>query len=76
MIKNNYRHTYYCQINNQNSDTKSNAECSISKVFERLIYNEFYEYLTANKLLTLKNSTFKKGDSTICQLSQNIYWSQ
>ena len=42
--------------------------CNISKVFERLIYNAVHKYLTVNKLLTTRNSGFKKGDSTICQL--------
>ena len=42
--------------------------CNVSKVFERLVYNTVYKYLTLNKLLTPKNSGFKKGDSTICQL--------
>mgnify|MGYP002259906745 FL=1 len=42
--------------------------CNVSKVFERLIYNVFYEYLITNNLLTTKNSGFKKNDSTINQL--------
>ena len=37
-------------------------------MFERIIYDTLYEYLVNNKLLTPKNSGFKKGESTICQL--------
>ena len=42
--------------------------CNVSKVFERLVYNIFYEYLISNNLLSSKNSGFKKNDSTINQL--------
>ena len=42
--------------------------CNVSRVFERIMFNALYEYLTANDLLTHKNSGFKAGDSTINQL--------
>ncbi len=42
--------------------------CNMSKVFERLIYNQLYNHLMKNHLLTPKNSGFKKGDGTINQL--------
>ena len=38
------------------------------KVFERLIYNEVYPYLTDNNLILLHQSVFKGGDSCINQL--------
>ena len=39
-----------------------------SKVFEKLIFNNLYSYLTVNSLITSKQSGFIKGDSTINQL--------
>ena len=48
----------------------------IAKVFERLVFNVIYDYLISNKLLTDKNSGFKKNDSTVYQLTHivnNIY---
>lgn len=48
----------------------------LGKVFERLVFNTLYHYLTSNKLLTDKNSGFRKNDSTVYQLIHivdNIY---
>ena len=39
-----------------------------SKVFEKLIFNNLYNYLTSNSLITSKQSGFIHGDSTINQL--------
>ena len=50
--------------------------CNASKVLERILYVDLYNYLTQNKLLTPANSGFKKGDGTINQLIyliHNIY---
>lgn len=41
---------------------------SISKVFEKLVYDKLYNYLCLNNLLNSKNSGFRHGDSTINQL--------
>ena len=41
---------------------------NVSKVFERLVYNQLYTYLVEGNLLTSKNSGFKKKNSTITQL--------
>ena len=38
------------------------------KIFERLIYNVMYEFLTENDLLSPKQSGFRSGDSCINQL--------
>ena len=38
------------------------------KNFEKIIFDEIYEHLTANKLLSDKQSGFRPGDSTINQL--------
>ena len=38
------------------------------KIFEKIIFDEIYEHLTANKLLSDKQSGFHPGDSTINQL--------
>ena len=38
------------------------------KFFERIIYNNIFEYLTANKLISDNQSGFKPGDSCINQL--------
>ena len=42
--------------------------CCLSKVFERIVFNDLYEYLTVNGLLTSCNSGFRKNDSTINRL--------
>ena len=42
--------------------------CCLSKVFERLVFNDLYEYLTTNGLLASCNSGFRKNDSTINRL--------
>ena len=44
--------------------------CSLSKVVERLVYNQLYSYCITNKLLSEINSGFKKGDGAINQLLQ------
>jgi len=38
------------------------------KVFERLVFNKIYEHCTEKRLLTWKNSGYKKADSTVNQL--------
>ena len=38
------------------------------KIFEKIIFDEIYEHLTANKPLSDKQSCFRPGDSTINQL--------
>ena len=38
------------------------------KVFEKIIFNNLYSYLNANKLITKKQSGFRPGDSTTNQL--------
>ena len=40
----------------------------MGKSFEKIIFDEIYEHLTANKLLSDKQSGFRPGDSTINQL--------
>ena len=40
----------------------------MEKFFEKIIFDEIYEHLTANKLLSDKQSGFRPGDSTINQL--------
>jgi Reverse transcriptase (RNA-dependent DNA polymerase)/Endonuclease-reverse transcriptase len=50
--------------------------CSMSKVFEKVVYNCLYDYCTVNKLLSVRNSGFKKGDGTINRLlyiTENIH---
>ena len=37
------------------------------KIFEKIIFDQIYEHLTANKLLSDKRSGFRPGDSTINQ---------
>ena len=39
--------------------------CTVSKVFERHICSQFYNYLNSNKLLYITQSGFRKGHS--CQ---------
>ena len=41
---------------------------NLSKVLERLVYNELYKYCEVNNILTERNSGFKKSDSAINQL--------
>ena len=39
-----------------------------SKILEKIVYNRLYDYCLANKLLTPKNSGFKKNESAVNQL--------
>ena len=39
-----------------------------SKIIERVVFNELYDYCVKNNLLSEKNSGFKKNDGTINQL--------
>ena len=39
----------------------------ISKVFEKLVFNKIYTYLTANNLMSPSQSGFRPGDSTVRQ---------
>ena len=41
---------------------------NISKVLERLVYSNLYDHCVKNKLLSAKNSGFKKGDGAINQM--------
>ena len=43
--------------------------CNVSKIFERLVYNNMYSFLMENKLLNPHNSGFHSGDGTVSQLS-------
>ena len=43
--------------------------CNVSKVFERIVHNKLYNYLTSNELLIPQNSGFKKQDGTVNQLT-------
>ena len=46
------------------------------KIFEKIIYNNLFKYLQENKLLSDKQSGFRKGDSCISQLidiTHNLY---
>jgi len=45
----------------------------LSKVFERLIYIEMYEFCIENNLLTERNSGFKELDSTVNQLVHIVH---
>ena len=38
------------------------------KIFEKLVFDAIYEYLCENWLLTLSQSVFRPGDSTVNQL--------
>ena len=40
----------------------------LAKIFERIIFTNLYNYLTANHLITQKQSGFRPGDSAINQL--------
>jgi len=42
--------------------------CNISKVFERLVYFALSEHFIKNKLLSTKNSGFKKCDGAVNQI--------
>jgi hypothetical protein len=42
--------------------------CNVSKVFEKLIHNNLYQFLNSRGLLTPKNSGFRTGDGTVNQL--------
>ncbi len=57
---------------NDSSDAKNYRPVSLlsclGKVFERVVYNKLYDYLDQNKLLTERNSGFKKSDGTVNQL--------
>ena len=49
---------------------------NVSKVLERLVYLNLYDHCMKNKLLSPKNSGFKKGDGAINQMlciTDNIY---
>ena len=49
---------------------------NISKVVEKIIYMHLYDYCMLNKILSPKNSGFKKGDGAINQLlgiTNNLY---
>mgnify|MGYP001455559640 CR=1 FL=1 len=39
-----------------------------AKIFEKIIFDQVYEYLNSNNLLSLNQSGFRPGDSTIYQL--------
>ena len=41
---------------------------NFGKIFERIICNNIFEYLTTNKLISDNQSGFKPGDSCINQL--------
>ena len=45
----------------------------IRKMFERIIYNNIFEYLTTNKLISDNQSGFKIGDSCLNQLLSITY---
>ena len=79
---NSWKRSNVCPVfKKSNRQLKSNYRpisllCNVSKVFERLVFNALYEYLTYHNLLTPKNSGFKADDSTINQLVyilHNIY---
>ena len=38
------------------------------KIFEKIIFNNLYNYITANNLITKNQSGFQPGDSTTNQL--------
>jgi hypothetical protein len=65
----------------ENRQTKTNyrpislLDC-ISKIFERIVHRELYNYLVRNRLLSEKNSGFKDNDSTInrmLKITDDIY---
>ena len=69
-----------CKKANKNLLHKKNAKQTLrnfrpismmsifGKVFEKIIYNNISEYLTANKLIPENQSGFKLGDSCVNQL--------
>lgn len=54
--------------NDANSYRPISLTCGFSKVFERLIYFQLYNYCVMNNILSECNSGFKKGDSAINQM--------
>ena len=46
---------------------------NMSKVLENIVFKPLYVYLTENRLLTEKNSGFKKKDSTSNQLLKIVH---
>ena len=40
----------------------------VAKVFERIVYNQFYEYLTENNLISCNQSGFRSLHSTVTAL--------
>ena len=42
----------------------------VGKLLERVIFKYMYNFLKDNNIITVKQSGFKPGDSTVCQLSQ------
>ena len=46
-----------------------------SKIFERIIFKNFYNYLVTNSLITNNQSGFRPGDSTIKQLIDLVHHS-
>lgn len=45
----------------------------ISKVMERVVFNEIYNYCVINRLFNERNSGFKHGDSTVYQLTNIVH---
>ena len=45
----------------------------MSKVFERIVFNQLYNFLVDNRLLNKHNSGFRKNDSTINRLISLIH---
>ena len=45
----------------------------MSKCFEMCVFKDLYRYCVVNNLLTWRNSGFKHGDSTICQLTALVH---
>ena len=43
------------------------------KIFEKIIFNHLYSYLIANRLITINQSGFRTGDSTINQLLYSVH---
>ena len=59
------------QIKNNYRPISSLPICG--KIFENFIFDCIYEHLTNNQLITLKQSGFRPGDSTINQLLYITY---
>ena len=49
------------------------APPNLWKIFEKIIFDEIYEHLTANKRLSNKQSAFRPGDFTVNQLLSIIH---